>query len=644
MSGGDRKVPVTKLSGKRDQQDNDIEKNELFAKFAERLNVGIAATDEAGRIIFWNRKLEQLTGLGAGEALGMFVWDAQMRLMSGDANAELSDELLKRSLLDFLATGRSDVYGQAEEFEFLHPDGRKLTLNRRMVAVPTENGNSLFSMLEDVSDRQLSAEGLAASEKRFRSIIEQANDAIAIFDHHEVVLEWNIGAERLSGLKREDVIGKHLSDIVPEIFHEQEWIKLDDSFSVHEIMVRNLDRMLRTDASHSMDACLPGETDQDRQWIQAVTFPIRVGSLKLFGSIARDITLVKQTEARLQRYAHQLESLRQAGLEIAAELGLDSLVWMIAPRAIEMLNGAAMALYLYNPEKDELELAISLGENQPQLEKSARRGEKLAGHVWETGKALLLDDYHTGRTQELERKFWGKVAGAPIVWGKEFLGVLFVFSDQAFSETDLKILELFTAHAAAAIRNARLHQQLSQLAITDSLTGIFNRRHFFELAEAEFQDALRYDRSFSVLMFDLDLFKQVNDTYGHSRGDDILRTVVQRCAGTVRHSDILGRYGGEEFVVALPQANPKKALSMADRLRHVISANPIETGHGSLTITVSFGVSTLSLDDKDLMQLLNRADAALYQAKQSGRNRVCVWSDNLNSFLSDMAVAKSLDN
>ena len=355
----------------------------------------------------------------------------------------------------------------------------------------------------------------------------------------------------------------------------------------------------------------------------------------MFGSIARDMTVIKQTEDRLQRYAHQLESLRQAGLEIAAELGLDSLVWMIAPRAIEMLNGAAMALYLHNAEKDVLELAISLGENQPTLEKAVRRGETLAGRVWESGKPILLEDYHTGRTANLDNKYWGKVAGAPIIWGMDFLGVLFVFSDQAFYETDLKILELFTAHAAAAIRNARLHQQLSLLAITDSLTGIFNRRHFFEMAESEFQEAVRYNRPLSVLMFDLDLFKHINDKYGHSKGDDILRTVAQCCATTVRQTDILGRYGGEEFVAVLPQTGSKKAIALADRLRQVISSNPIPAEDGSLTVTASFGVSTFSAETKNLMQLLNRADAALYQAKQSGRNRVCIWTEDLNSFLAE---------
>ncbi len=639
MPASDRKVPVTNLNGKLDRQEIDKQRNDLFAKFAEQIHIGISATDEDGRITFWNHTLSTLTGLSAGQAMGKFIWEIHFRLLAKNSRTDKNLALLKKSFLKFLEMGHSDLQDHMSEYEYHRPDGERVLLRGTMYAIPTGKGYSLFSLSEDISEQRRAAEILKASEEKFRNIVEQANDAIIIFDEHETVLEWNVGSERVSGLKREDVIGKHLSEVVPDVFLSQGRVSEEEGFSIHDMVVRNLEEILQTGAPRFVEGHILNQTDGDRRWIQAVTFPIQAGSLKLFGSIARDMTSLKQTEDRLQHYTHQLESLRQAGLEIAAELGLDSLVWMIAPRAIEMLNGAAMALYLHNSEKDILELAISLGENQPELEQTARRGEKLPGHVWETGKAILLGDYHTGRTADLEKKFWGKVAGAPIIWGMDFLGVLFVFSDQAFYETDLKILELFTAHAAAAIRNARLHQQLSQLAITDSLTGIFNRRHFFELAETEFQEALRYNRSFSVLMFDLDLFKQVNDTYGHSRGDDILRMVVQRCAATVRQTDILGRYGGEEFAVALPQTNSKKAWAMADRLRQVISATPIEMEKGSLTVTVSFGVSTLSTDAKDLMQLLNRADAALYQAKQSGRNRVCVWTDTLNTFLSDEPAA-----
>lgn len=632
MPAGDRKIPSVDLGGKLDQREVQNQSIDLFTRFVEQINSGVYLVDENGGISFWNHSMELLTGLPAAEALGKNVWDVHFRLLPENSRTEQAQARLNTFFVSFLKTGRSDAPDRLAEYEYTRPDGQKVAVHGTIYALATPKGYRLFGVWDDISEQKHVADVLKASEAKFRSLVEQANDAIAIFDQDEILLEWNSSCEKISGLTRADVLGKQLSVAIPELLQGLASPNQSDPESIHALMLKNLQEILQSGIPRSMDTQIVNHVDGKLRWIQSVTFPIQAGSLKLFGSIARDMTSAKQTEDRLQRHMHQLESLRQAGLEIAAELGLDSLVWMIAPRAIEMLNGAAMALYLHDPDKDILELAISLGENQPMLEKTARRGETLAGHVWETGRSILLEDYHTGRTANLDKKFWGKVAGAPIVWGTDFLGVLFVFSDQAFYESDLKILELFSAHAAAAIRNARLHQQLSLLAITDSLTGIFNRRHFFELAESAFQEAVRYARPFSVLMFDLDLFKHVNDKYGHSKGDDILRTVAQRCATTVRQTDILGRYGGEEFVAVLPQTGSKKAAALADRLRQVISASPIATETGSLTVTASFGVSTLSTDARSLMQLLNRADAALYQAKQSGRNRVSIWADEMGGF------------
>jgi diguanylate cyclase (GGDEF)-like protein len=408
------------------------------------------------------------------------------------------------------------------------------------------------------------------------------------------------------------------------LFEGAEWAVARPDLTLHDQVVRYLSLIARMGLPRVVEGALHHNSG-NRKWIQTVVFPIQVEGRALFGLIAHDVTVLKRSEAWLQRYNHQLETLRQAGLEISAELGLDALIWMIAPRAVELLNGTAMALYVHDPEKHNLQLAISLGDNQPEMEKSVRWGEGLAGRVWETGKPVLLEDFHTGRTADLGKSYWGKVAGAPLIWGNEFLGVVFVFSDQKFFENDLKILELFSSHAAAAIRNARLHQQLSQLAVTDPLTGIYNRRYFFEMAEKEFQQAIRYKRPFSVIMFDLDLFKKVNDTFGHAKGDEILKIVVARCAGQMRETDIFGRYGGEEFVIALLETGAEEALALAERLRQALDSHPVEDEAMPMLVTASFGVATLAPGLANLMQLLNRADVALYRVKQSGRNQVVFW-------------------
>jgi len=208
------------------------------------------------------------------------------------------------------------------------------------------------------------------------------------------------------------------------------------------------------------------------------------------------------------------------------------------------------------------------------------------------------------------------------VYGGEFLGVIFVFSDNPFDTTDLKLLGLFASHAGAAVRNARLHTELHELAIRDSLTGIFNRRHFFDLAEKAFKHARRYKRPLSALIFDLDHYKEVNDHFGHLIGDQVLHDMAQRCLAVLRQHDIFGRYGGEEFSVLLPETDLQGALALAERLREVTANLPFETDNGEVSITISVGAARIKRTTTGLMQLLSEADKAQYRAKDKGRNTV----------------------
>jgi len=191
-----------------------------------------------------------------------------------------------------------------------------------------------------------------------------------------------------------------------------------------------------------------------------------------------------------------------------------------------------------------------------------------------------------------------------------------------FSAEDAKRLQPLANAAAIALENARLFGEVQRLAITDGLTGTYNRRHFFELAEHELNRASRFGHPVSAILLDVDHFKQVNDTYGHAAGDQVLRVLAERCGESIRDIDILGRYGGEEFAIILPATDLSGARNVAERLRQCISDVPVLTDRGDITITISVGVAS---NDQDVAALLNRADAAMYAAKQAGRNRVAVF-------------------
>jgi diguanylate cyclase (GGDEF)-like protein len=166
-----------------------------------------------------------------------------------------------------------------------------------------------------------------------------------------------------------------------------------------------------------------------------------------------------------------------------------------------------------------------------------------------------------------------------------------------------------------AARDGMLYQ-----ATHDALTGVWNRVAILNALQRELNRSLREENPLSVIMVDLDHFKQVNDRWGHQTGDDVLRDVTKRMESVLRPYDVLGRYGGEEFVVIVPGCDGNTALDLAERLRGAVNARPVLTSNGSLSITLSLGVSSLS---KGLTSelLLQRADEALYAAKRAGRNR-----------------------
>ena len=225
------------------------------------------------------------------------------------------------------------------------------------------------------------------------------------------------------------------------------------------------------------------------------------------------------------------------------------------------------------------------------------------------------------------------VVCVPVMIEEEVAALTYVYttnsSSRLFSQPDVQLAVAISHQTALCIQRARLldnARRLEQLAAIDSLTGLSNRRHIFELAEREFQRARRYGRPLTAMMLDIDEFKQVNDRYGHATGDEVLRAVAVRCRENLREIDLLGRYGGDEFLVLLLENPVNEARSVAERLRRCIADVPVVTDRQQLSVTISLGAATLTADCPGLPALLNDADAALYAAKKAGKNRAEVIS------------------
>lgn len=213
----------------------------------------------------------------------------------------------------------------------------------------------------------------------------------------------------------------------------------------------------------------------------------------------------------------------------------------------------------------------------------------------------------------------------PLVFEETVLGILWVWSRHLI-EADLTVMSTFALQIASALKRARLFQEVQDLASSDPLTGLRNRRNLFELGRMEFDRSQRINHPFSCLMLDLDHFKAINDSHGHPIGDLVLQEFAQRSRSCIRDTDIIGRYGGEELVIFLPETDMEIAVQVSERLRKSIADTPIQTSGQQLQITVSIGVSKRDENTPTLETLLARADQAMYIAKHKGRNQVAISS------------------
>ena len=209
----------------------------------------------------------------------------------------------------------------------------------------------------------------------------------------------------------------------------------------------------------------------------------------------------------------------------------------------------------------------------------------------------------------------------PLVHGTKLTGSLLTWGSDIHRQ-DIPAFSLFASQIAVAIENARLMDKIQQLAITDDLTGLYNRRGLYEVGRIEIERTRRYNIPLASIVMDIDHFKRVNDQHSHAIGDQVLRSFAKTLQENIRELDVVGRIGGEEFVILLPGSDHRSAQRTAKRLQDFIANNIIRTSVGEITITVSQGVAVLDTSMQNLNDLIQAADRALYRAKETGRNRV----------------------
>lgn len=329
---------------------------------------------------------------------------------------------------------------------------------------------------------------------------------------------------------------------------------------------------------------------------------------------------------RLQ-YFQRIKTLFEMGRNISSILNTTALLSLAAEKAVEICRGRRCVLYLFNEDKIQLEEAHRyLYEKQAVSDPGVAK--EVVDEVYKTGMAVLSNDLSSDDCFKhiTHREKLKSVICVPLEYQDRIIGVCYIdniISASVFSEEDKEILELLMSQLAISLENARLYR----LAVTDGLTGLYNHRQFEILLDKECARSERYNHIFSVLMIDIDHFKQFNDTYGHLIGDKVLQYVSRIIMRECRATDIVSRFGGEEFVVILPETKKNDAYVVAEKIRKAIELDPMfESEIGYLQVQASIGIAAYKTDASETNTLLKRADDALYHAKKSGRNKSVLYS------------------
>ncbi|MCX7176281.1 MAG: diguanylate cyclase [Proteobacteria bacterium] len=434
--------------------------------------------------------------------------------------------------------------------------------------------------------RERSEQLLAESERTLKTIIETEPECVKVIGPDGSLLQMNrAGLDMIEADSEDQVVGRRVTGIVaPQ--HREAFDDLCRRVNQGEIGLLEFE-IVGLKGTH--------------RWLETHAVPLRNNKGQITGllGLTRNITERKKADQLLRESEGRYRLLAENSHDVIWTLDLGKRQFSYVSPSVERLRGYTPAEIMAQPMEASLtpESAIVVDNSLRSMFARIAAGDRTRltgvnevdqphrdGHIIHTEvvTTCILDD-----------------RGNPV----SILGVTRDITDRKKAE-----------------------QELARLAQTDPLTGLANRRHFMALAEQELARMLRYGGPLSIFMMDIDLFKNINDTYGHQTGDVVLQKLGALFLDALRDVDCIGRIGGEEFAVVLPQTDGDRALEVAERLRSAVANIEVPLARGlPLRLTLSIGVSTLTGGGANLDTVLGQADSALYEAKRSGRNRVCVY-------------------
>lgn len=466
------------------------------------------------------------------------------------------------------------------------------------------------------SDQAIRA-AAAVVESSAESIVRQGMDG--------TILSWNKAAEQIYGYSAEEAIGNSIALVVPPD-HKEEMdrltarVHMGDSVRSHETV------RVRKDGTR-IDIALTLSPLQDRK-----------GKVVGVSSIAREITerklaeeALRQSHAKMERQTRQLTLLAEMGEMLQASSVASDAYAVTARYAQTLLPGSSGTLFVHSAAKANLEAVLKWGDQQ-----SNDLDFLAVDQCWglRTGRLHLVEDCRSGLLcRHLSERSPAWYVCAPMAAQGETLGLLHLWTSRdprapadaaapGSAELTWPVRNM-AERLALALADMRLREALRTQSICDPLTGWYNRRHMQDALERDIRRAIRTQHPLSILMLDIDNFKEFNDTFGHEAGDVALQSVCRMIKALIRSEDVACRYGGDEFVLILPDSSAEFAAQRAEEMRLSVSHTALQYQSRSMKpMKLSFGVATYPADGQTAHDMLRAADYALFRAKRGGRDQV----------------------
>lgn len=569
-----------------------------FENIVKTLSEGLVIYDRKGTVKEINRTALDIFGMVKGEVVGKPYSSLKISVMDETGRALDTDNLCVSRSIEKRIAIKNVIRGVRKE------DGSIAWITASITPVLNKENEveEIVQVLTDITE-------LYNLEKRNQKVLETAKEGYWEVELDGNILKVNRSLSMFLGYREEELIGKNIYELVDG--------------KNKKVFEHALERR-KEGISESYEITLKHKAGSDIYAIVSAS-PMTDPSGKVIGAFAfiTDVTDLKSTHNTLNTIASFYKDLTRALTE--AEVNEILRHYLLLLRKGDARIDAA---YLLNIDEDRKRVEDVIKVNESGLHEIAFPGlDKCKAYIY--AGSFIVNDLlieYACPYQRLAAKSGSYYCFAVNIGGS-ITGILHLYSKSPgfFTEDIKETIDGFIALFAPVVNNMRLLDLNKKLAIIDPLTGLYNRRYFEAFIEKQLAIADRNNHALSLIMLDIDNFKDFNDTYGHGAGDMALRGISHAIGKNIRLSDIGVRYGGEEFIIALPNTDKTTAFEVAERIRASIEANLLTVRHGGETavITASFGIATYNMDADNLNALIGKADGALYNAKKAGKNKVC---------------------